>query len=201
MPVIINYKRCDMSPECSCIPVCQAKAFYWHRNRPAVDLKSCISCNKCVEACPAEAVLAYKTEKQLEKARKKIAKDRMTHQELFKERYGAETVNPKLKLSADDFSKEIQDFKGVALVEFYAPNTIQCRIKSIKFEDILPSKKAIIRKMNVAQNNQIARKYKVRVTPSLAVFKKGSLVKLVESNVDLPQKKELKKLIKAALKG
>ncbi|MBI5884816.1 4Fe-4S dicluster domain-containing protein [archaeon] len=201
MPVIINFKRCDLSPECSCMPACPTHAFYWHRGKPSIDLSKCVSCNKCVEACPAEAVLSFKTEKQLEKVKKKIAKDRMTHAELFKERYGAESTVKAIEVSSTDFDSEVLGFNGVCLVEFYSPETIRCRIKSIKFDSIKPGRKARIRKINAVKNKELAEKFGVRTTPSLGIFRKGKFIKLIEGSVDLPQAKELKREIRAVLKA
>ena len=92
-----------------------------------------------------------------------------------------------------DFDKTIQGGKPV-LVDFWAPWCGPCRIIGPIVEELAPSYqgRAVITKMNVDDNPQVAQKFGVTSIPTLMMFKDG---KLVDRVVGAMPKGELQKFI------
>lgn len=82
-----------------------------------------------------------------------------------------------LELGDDNFKQEIEDFSGVALVDFWAEWCGPCRQQgpiidelSAEFRDNAQIK---IAKVNVDVSPQISQKFQIRSIPTLMFFKAG----------------------------
>jgi thioredoxin 1 len=103
-----------------------------------------------------------------------------------------------LHLTEADFQENIA--KGVTLVDFWAPWCGPCRMIAPILEKVeaAVSGKAKIGKVNVDENEELARQFSVMSIPTLLLFKDG---KLADKMVGVPQNAEesLKGLIEKHL--
>ena len=107
-------------------------------------------------------------------------------------------VKMTFEFTDDNFQAEALDKGGVTLIDFWAPWCGPCRmigpIVSQLSDDY--KGKAIIGKLNVDDNPEVAMKYGVRSIPTIAILKDGELV---DKHIGLTSKKVLEDKIKAHL--
>ena len=96
-------------------------------------------------------------------------------------------------INENEFEKEIKE--GTVLVDFFATWCMPCRMMSQILEEVdreLDGKGKII-KVDVDQNENLARKFGVMSIPTLVLFKDG---KMVSKNVGVMQKNDCLNLFK-----
>jgi thioredoxin 1 len=102
------------------------------------------------------------------------------------------------QVSDTDFDKVVIQGGKPAFVDFWAPWCGPCRIIGPFVEELAPSyqDKAIIAKLNVDDNPEVAQRYGVTSIPTVMMFKGG---KLVDRAVGAMPKGELQKFIERNL--
>ena len=102
------------------------------------------------------------------------------------------------QVSDTDFDKVVVQGGKPAFVDFWAPWCGPCRIIGPFVEELAPSyqDKAIIAKLNVDDNPEVAQRYGVTSIPTVMMFKDG---KLVDRAVGAMPKGELQKFIERNL--
>ncbi len=96
-------------------------------------------------------------------------------------------------INEKEFEKEIKE--GTVLVDFFATWCMPCRMMSQILEEVdreLDGKGKIV-KVDVDQNENLARKFGVMSIPTLVLFKDG---KMVSKNVGVMQKNDCLNLFK-----
>ena len=101
-------------------------------------------------------------------------------------------------LSDKDFKQNVEESKGVVMVDFWAPWCGPCKIQGPIVDELSEETKDVkITKLNVDENQATASRYGVMSIPTIVIFKDG---KPVETLVGVQQKDNLKGKIEAAVK-
>ena len=94
-----------------------------------------------------------------------------------------------LNLTKDNFKKEILDFKGKALVDFWAPWCGPCQMLGPVIEEISNemSPDVKVAKINVDEQMELSSQYNVSAIPTVLLFKDG---KIIETFIGFKQKED-----------
>lgn len=103
-------------------------------------------------------------------------------------------MNKVKEFTDNNFKTEIGSTDKPVLVDFYAPWCGHCRVQAPILEELSKENNdAVIAKINVDENREMAAKYFISGIPAILIFKDG---KLVEQKAGVHRKEELKNLIK-----
>lgn len=94
----------------------------------------------------------------------------------------------------NNFIEEVENYQGVAVVDFWAAWCGPCKMIAPIFEELNADlgDKVKFAKVNVDDNPSVSNKYKVLSIPTLLVFNNGSVV---ETLVGFRPKQELKTVL------
>lgn len=83
-----------------------------------------------------------------------------------------------IHLTSDSFAAEVTNSDRPVLVDFWAPWCGPCRMMSPVLDEVAEKHPEIkVCKVNVDENKELARTYRVMSIPSLFYFKNGQVVK------------------------
>lgn len=182
MPPIINFNKCDNSPECDAVKVCPVKAISYDQKKQkiVIDKDKCINCGLCVNTCQAGALKMVSNE-DYEDSQKQIEKEVDKTKELFVERYGAEPIDENMLKTEEEFSQILKENKGIIFEEIFDDNSIKCLIKSIPIS-LLIDKNTKYFKVQTNKN--------LENLPFLNIYEDGNLKGTIQGFYGLKEKDE-----------
>lgn len=85
-----------------------------------------------------------------------------------------------LEITDQNFDQEVKEFKGLVLVDFWAPWCTPCKMQGPIIEklaeDLKDKSNVKITKFNVDENQAKAQEYDIMSIPTLKIFKNGQVV-------------------------
>ncbi|NLM36777.1 MAG: thioredoxin [Firmicutes bacterium] len=94
-----------------------------------------------------------------------------------------------LTLTQDNFKTEVLDYKGVAMVDFWAPWCGPCRMVAPIIDQLAEeyAGKVKIGKVNTDENMALSTQYQIMTIPTMLIFKDGKVVETI--NGALPKQR------------
>lgn len=95
----------------------------------------------------------------------------------------------------DNFKSEVENFSGLALVEFFAEWCGPCKMMAPIIEEMIKENKdenIKIGKLNIDENQEAAIQYDVMSIPTFVVFKNG---KAVDKKVGYGSREDIEQLV------
>lgn len=192
MPVTVNFKICDNSPECNGAAACPTKAFHFDVDKEtlAFDESKCTGCGLCA-CCPAGAIHFARTEEEAKKIKEEIDKDPRKVSDLFVNRYGAQPVRDLFLIEENEFQSNVLDFPRSVMVEIIDEDSIECLIDSIPIKELLENLPRIKYRKIMLKELDLTERYKINKLPCLLFFHKGQIFGRIEGFYSIREKEKL----------
>lgn len=97
-----------------------------------------------------------------------------------------------LHLTDENFKEEVVDYKGVVLVDFWAPWCGPCQMVGPSIEELAKEieGKAKVGKVNVDEEGNLGQEYQIMSIPAVYIFKNGEIVERLIGAMDKESYKE-----------
>jgi len=179
MAVFINFKICDNAEVCSGITECANGAITWDVNkRLVINNDVCTSCEKCVAACPAGAIMVARTKEEEQEIITSIENDPRTIKDLMVDRYGASPISETTLISISEAESKIKNNEELLVLELINDEDTPCLIDCVPISELFSNTPYDYFKISSNDDAYTAfsNKYKIIDNPSLLVFTKDVCV-------------------------
>ena len=78
-------------------------------------------------------------------------------------------------VTGDSYTKEIENYDGTVLIDFFAEWCTPCKMLSMTIEDIAKNSDIKICKINVDSEKELVKKFGLMSIPTLVVMKNGAV--------------------------
>ena len=93
----------------------------------------------------------------------------------------------------DNFKKEVLDYKGTVIVDFYGTWCMPCKMIAPIVEKVVADNNFKLAKVDVDENEELIRKFGIMSVPTLLIFKDGKQTNSVSGVVSESRILELTK--------
>ncbi len=83
-----------------------------------------------------------------------------------------------LDIGKESFKKEIEDYNGTVLIDFFAPKCNPCKTMATVIESVADSMEDNVKfcKVDVEKETELARRFGIMTIPTLVVMKNGEIM-------------------------
>lgn len=96
-------------------------------------------------------------------------------------------------INKDNFKSEVLGHEGLVIVDFYGTWCMPCRMLAPIVEKVAEEKNIKLAKVDIDENEELVREFKIMSVPTLKIFKNGELI---NSSVGVINEKTLLELLK-----
>jgi len=96
-------------------------------------------------------------------------------------------------INKDNFKNEVLGYEGLVIVDFYGTWCMPCRMLAPIVEKVAEEKNIKLAKVDIDENEELVREFKIMSVPTLKIFKGGELI---NSSVGVINEKTLLELLK-----
>ena len=202
MPVLINTKICDNSPECSGIEACPTGALFFDKKKKEIgfDESKCTDCGKCI-CCPVGAIYLAHDDKEFEDIKKLLDKDPRKISDLFVNRYGAHLLPDHYVIDESEIKTKVVDYPGKVVLEVITDDSIECLLKSIPVKELFVDSEYATYRKALVNNLDNMKEYDIKKYPCLLFFDNGELKGKIGGYFNISKKDELIEKIKESTIG
>lgn len=98
-----------------------------------------------------------------------------------------------VQITKDNFQKEVLDYKGTVILDFYGTWCMPCKMLAPIVEKVCTEQNIKLAKLDIDENEELVRQFKIMSVPTLKIFKDG---KEVQTSVGLVSENRILELIK-----
>ena len=81
-----------------------------------------------------------------------------------------------VNINSSNFEKEVIEYKGTVIVDFYGSWCMPCKMIAPIVEKVVADNNFKLAKIDVDDNEDIAREYNVMSIPTILIFENGELI-------------------------
>jgi thioredoxin 1 len=98
-----------------------------------------------------------------------------------------------VQITKDNFQKEVLDYKGTVILDFYGTWCMPCKMLAPIVEKVCVEQNIKLAKLDIDEYEELVRQFKIMSVPTLKIFKDG---KEVQTSVGLVSENRILELIK-----